>query len=133
MKEVKGKKLWKTYFWFLVILTLLILIAIFIVGIDMFIEDNIFSNIYDFIFSIISTFSLIGVYGFIYENKYFNKELWMFIFIILGIEGASEIINYFNNYQFLYLLITYIILIPYFYALYQYSFKMNHIWSEIDD
>ena len=133
MKEVKGKKLWKTYFWFSMILTLLILIGLIFVDIDIFVEDNIFSYIYDFIFLIISIFSFIGLYGFIYENKYFNKELWIFVFLILAIEGISEIITYFNNYQFLFILVAYITLIPFYYALYQYSFKMDYIWSEKND
>lgn len=133
MKEIKGKKLWKAYFWLITVATFAILIFAVFGEVEIFIEDNIFSNIYNFVFTVIGIFSLIGIYGFIYEKKCFYKELWMFFLIILVIEGISELISFFNYYQFFIIAGTYILSLPYYYALYKYAFKMNFIWSGEND
>lgn len=133
MKEKRSKKLWKVYFWFMIVMYLLLVGFILFSDQKVFVEDNEFTNIYDLISFCIGLFSLIGVYGFIYEKKYFNKELWMFICIISIIEIISEVIILIPNYMFLFLIAFYILIIPFYYALYKYAFKMNYIWSSEDE
>lgn len=133
MGKVKSKIFWKLYFRLIVILTCVVLGMLVITEESVLFEENIFTNIYNIMYSGISLLSLLGLYGFIYEKKFFYKELWIFILAIIIIEELSELVSSFYDYQFLMFLIIYIFLLPFYYGLYKYVFKMNYIWSVKDE
>ena len=125
MEKVKSKIFWKLYFWLIVILTCIVLGVLVVTEESVLLEENIFTNIYIIMYSGISLLSLSGLYGFIYEKKFFYKELWIFILAIIIIEELSELVSLFYDYQFLMFLIIYIFLLPFYYGLYKYAFKIK--------
>jgi len=116
--------MWKIYFWLIIGLHLLIIgVFIFVDNINLFeTEMNFFSATYDFLILLISIFSMLGFYGYIFKKEFLSKEVWKFTFLLVLIDSIGD---------FLYSLIEkdYItigamaIFIPLFYALYKYAFK----------
>ncbi|KLD98292.1 hypothetical protein AF74_03480 [Aliarcobacter butzleri L349] len=105
----------------------------------LFLESNIFSNIYLGIIILIFFVSLIGLWGFVYQKRVFYQEFWIYIFFIIivdsissfivepSIETSTQEIDYLTTISGLLILITVSL---YFYALYQYAFKMKYLWNE---
>ncbi len=128
---------WKVYFWLLVILSFVYFGLSFLgEGESIFLEDNIFSNIYKGVIILIYFISLVALWGFVYQKRVFYKEFWIYIFFIIVIEliafsimtpvePSTQEIEYSG---FLLLIGVFF----YFYALYQYAFKMRNLWREND-
>jgi len=129
---------WKVYFLLVVLLSSFVYFGLSFLGEGQFIflEDNIFSNIYVGVMILIYFISLIGLWGFVYQKKVFYKEFWIYIFFIIiveligsflmtPIETSTQEIEYLG---FLFLGGVFF----YLYALYQYAFKMTNLWREND-
>ncbi|MDX4028311.1 hypothetical protein [Aliarcobacter skirrowii] len=131
---------WKVVFWIGIIF--LSSLNVWLFSEDyIFLENNIFSNIYIGIMLLIYFISLLGVWGFVYQKKVFYQEFWIYIFFIIIVDYiGSFIINISNEtstqeIDFLTTIFGLLFLVLgffYFYALYQYAFKMKYLWSEND-
>lgn len=131
---------WKVVFWIGIIF--LSSLNVWLFSEDyIFLENNIFSNIYIGIMLLIYFISLLGVWGFVYQKKVFYQEFWIYIFFIIIVDYiGSFIINISNEtstqeIDFLTTIFGLLFLVLgffYFYALYQYAFKMKYLWSEDD-
>lgn len=120
--------MWKIYFWLIIGLHLLLIgVFIFVDDIDVFETDISFLSVtYDVLIILISIFSLLGFYGYIFKKEFLSKEVWKFTFLLVLIESIGN---------FLYSLIEkdYItigamaIFVPFFYALYKYAFKNTEV------
>lgn len=131
---------WKVVFWIGIIF--LSSLNVWLFSEDyIFLENNIFSNIYIGIMLLIYFISLLGVWGFVYQKKVFYQEFWIYIFFIIIVDYiGSFIINISNEtstqeIDFLTTIFGLLFLVLgffYFYALYQYAFKMKDLWSEND-
>lgn len=131
---------WKVVFWIGIIF--LSSLNVWLFSEDyIFLENNIFSNIYIGIMLLIYFISLLGVWGFVYQKKVFYQEFWIYIFFIIIVDYiGSFIINISNEtstqeIDFLTTILGLLVLVLgffYFYALYQYAFKMKDLWSEND-
>ena len=130
--------IWKIYYW------ILILFIVFSFGMIIFVtiyipeeiffptEQNIFSTIYNIVILLLSFILLIGLRGFIYDIKYWTKDVWIFIFFINLVDTIGSTIYELNTYISLEYILLFLFL-PLFYANYQYTFKMNHLWSKDND
>lgn len=130
---------WKVYFLLVVLLSFVGFGLSFLgEGQFIFLEDNIFSNIYIGVMILIYFISLVGLWGFIYQKRVFYKEFWVYIFFIIVIEliGSSimtPIETSTGETGYLFLILGLLIIggvLLYFYALYQYAFKMTNLWRE---
>lgn len=115
---------WKIYFWLILGLHLLIIgVFIFVDDIDFFkTEINFFSATYDVLMILISIFSLLGLYGYIFKKRFLSKEIWKFAFLLILIDSLGEFLYSLAEKDYISMGIM-IIFIPYFYALYKYAFK----------
>ena len=138
---VKRSILWKIYLLLLSILLFTFLVSFYKGEQLLFLESNIFSNIYIGIMLLIYFISLLGVWGFVYQKKVFYQEFWIYIFFIIIVDYiGSFIINISNEtstqeIDFLTTIFGLLFLVLgffYFYALYQYAFKMKYLWSEYE-
>lgn len=126
---------WKVVFWIGIIF--LSSLNVWLFSEDyIFLENNIFSNIYIGIMLLIYFISLLGVWGFVYQKKVFYQEFWIYIFFIIIVDYiGSFIINISNEtstqeIDFLTTIFGLLFLVLgffYFYALYQYAFKMKYL------
>lgn len=124
------------YLFFMVAMNVLGIIAI-----PFFYED---ADFYDVTNQIIGVFGLIGLYGFIKGIPIGSKNIWAAVLIIellliIGygiyesveiIKGTSEL-NYEDYWKF-YIpanIVLILILLPYWYALFQYGFRSKDIWK----
>lgn len=131
---------WKLFFW-LSFICLSMSHAVFLYDDNIFLESNIFSNIYIGLIILIIFISLIGLWGFVYQKRVFYQEFWVYIFFILivdyigsfiintSIETSTQEIDYLTTISGL---LTLIAVFIYFYTLYQYAFKMKYLWIEND-
>lgn len=131
---------WKVVFWIGIIF--LSSLNVWLFSEDyIFLESNIFSNVYIGLIYLIYLISLLGIWGFVYQKKVFYQEFWIYIFFIIIVDYiGSFIINISNETStqeidslstilgLLFLVLGFF----YFYALYQYAFKMKYLWSEDD-
>jgi hypothetical protein len=121
---------WELYFW--VMLTCFICILGFtVLNEDAVLVGNIYSKMYDILFLMIIIISLLGIRGYINKKKYFFKELWIFFFFLILVDATNYL---FFEYNYIFLknvnyLVFSVILFPWFFALYKYSFKMNELWG----
>ena len=115
--------MWKIYFWLLIVLNLLIMwFFIFVKDVNCFEADISFlSASYDVLIILISIFSLLGLYGYIFKKKILSKEIWKFIFFLILIDSVGETLYSLLEKDYISMSIM-IIFIPYFYALYKYAF-----------
>jgi len=125
--------MWKIYFWLILGLHILVIgVFIFVDDIDFFETDISFlSATYDVLIILISIFSLLGLYGYVFNKKFLSKEIWKFTFLLILIDSVGE---------FLYSLLEkdyftmggIAIFIPYFYALYRYTYKNRDLRVSLD-
>ncbi len=92
-------------------------------------DKHMFSTLYELVFVFIFFVSLVGLRGFIYNKKYFTKELWTFIFMVILVNYIGTKIYGFNDHERIWQILEAFITIPILYALYKYTFKMNYLWS----
>lgn len=135
-KENSIKKVWKIYYWSMILLSILIVGALIGVGIiepemftAQFSDKHIFSTLYEVIFTLIFFVSLVGLKGFIYDKKYFTKELWTFIFMMILVNYIGNKIYDYNDHERLWQILEAFMTVPILYAIYKYTFKMNYLWS----
>ena len=130
---------WKVVFWIGIIF--LSSLNVWLFSEDyIFLENNIFSNIYIGIMLLIYFISLLGVWGFVYQKKVFYQEFWIYIFFIIIVDFIGSLIGptietSTQEIDFLSTILGLLFLVLgffYFYALYQYAFKMKDLWSEND-
>lgn len=130
---------WKVVFWIGIIF--LSSLNVWLFSEDyIFLENNIFSNIYIGLIYLIIFISFFGVWGFVYQKKVFYQEFWIYIFFIIIVDFIGSLIGptIETSTQEIYFLSTILGLLFlvlgffYFYALYQYAFKMKDLWSEND-
>ena len=97
-------------------------------------SGNLFSDVYNLFIIIIGITSLLGIRGYIYEKRYFSKDIWVFIFSILLIYSIGTLIFEFNTIfvQDIVYIGLIILSLPWFFALYKYTFKMDELWSTND-
>ena len=133
----KKSFLWKLYFWIITILYIYLLGLVCLEGSEL-LSENLFSDVYNLFIIIIGITSLLGIRGYIYEKRYFSKDIWVFIFSISLIDFIGTLIFEFNTifvqniiYVGVYICII-ILFLPCFFALYKYTFKMNELWSTND-
>ena len=133
-KEKIIKIIWKTYYWSMILLTMVSiggLIGLYSVDSKelshLFNDENIFSNLYDAMFILIFIVSFVGLRGFIYEKKYFTKDFWIFIFFMVMVDYIGSMIYDYTNIE---IIIIAFLFLPLAYALYKYVFKMNYIWEK---
>ena len=137
---VKRSILWKIYLLLLGILLFTFLVSFYKGEQLLFLESNIFSNVYIGLIYLIYLISLLGIWGFVYQKKVFYQEFWIYIFFIIivdfigsligpTIETSTQEIDYLTTILGLLFLVLGFF---YFYALYQYAFKMKYLWSEDD-
>lgn len=117
---------WKIYFYVFLVFSLVLIIAIFTVdGIyDNYYKSEIIYEVFQIVLYIIS---FLGLYGFIYIKKIFYKDFWIFILTISIIDNIGSL---FLDSQVKETLWVLIIFIPFYIALYKYSFNMNELWSK---
>ncbi|MDX4069863.1 hypothetical protein [Aliarcobacter skirrowii] len=131
---------WKVVFWIGIIF--LSSLNVWLFSEDyIFLENNIFSNIYIGLIYLIIFISFFGVWGFVYQKKVFYQEFWIYIFFIIIVDFIGSYLTKAtieSSTQEIYFLSTILGLLFlvlgffYFYALYQYAFKMKDLWSEND-
>lgn len=130
---------WKVVFWIGIIF--LSSLNVWLFSEDyIFLENNIFSNIYIGLIYLIIFISFFGVWGFVYQKRVFYQEFWIYIFFIVLVDFIGTYIvppieTSTQEIDFLTIIFELLILIAiflYFYALYQYAFKMKDLWSEND-
>ena len=131
---------WKVVFWIGIIF--LSSLNVWLFSEDyIFLESNIFSNVYIGLIYLIYLISLLGIWGFVYQKKVFYQEFWGYIFFIIIVDyigsfiintsietSTQEIDSLSTILGLLFLVLGFF----YFYALYQYAFKMKYLWSEDD-
>ena len=122
---------WKVYFWFIVFSSLCLLGFLFLNEEKLFF-GNIFSRIYDFFFLSVATISILSIRGYIYKKRYFSKYIWVFLFLIIIVDSLGYL---FFEFDYLFSINNYylyfgILFIPWFYALYKYTFCMNEIFED---
>lgn len=122
---------WKIYFWF-VVFSSLCLLGFLLVNEQKLFFGNIFSRIYDLFFLVVAVISILSIKGYIYKKRYFSKYIWVFLFLIIMVDSLGYLffeLNYFfsSNSDYLYFGILFI---PWFYALYKYTFCMNEIFED---
>ncbi|MDX4060213.1 hypothetical protein Q6A89_06765 [Aliarcobacter skirrowii] len=141
---------WKVVFWIGIIF--LSSLNVWLFSEDyIFLENNIFSNIYIGLIYLIIFISFFGVWGFVYQKKVFYQEFWIYIFFIIIVDFIGSLIGPTIETStpekhsstillepllvlgmWFILLLGLILIFFYFYALYQYAFKMKYLWSEDD-
>ncbi|XQC04806.1 hypothetical protein ACOAJ8_07145 [Arcobacter cryaerophilus gv. pseudocryaerophilus] len=138
---VKRSIWWKIYLLLLGILLFTFLVSFYNGEQLLFLESNIFSNVYIGLIYLIYLISLLGIWGFVYQKKVFYQEFWIYIFFIIIVDYiGSFIINISNEtstqeIDSLSIILGLLVLVLgffYFYALYQYAFKIKYLWSEDD-
>ena len=140
MVENKEKKtsgiVWKIYYWLMILLSIVIvggLVAVEIIEPEtlnaQFSDKHILSTLYNVIFALMFFVSLVGLRGFIYDKKYFTKEFWTFIFMVILVDYIGNKIYGYNDPERIGQILEAFITVPILYALYKYTFKMNYLWS----
>ncbi|MEV9643177.1 hypothetical protein [Aliarcobacter butzleri] len=137
---VKRSILWKIYLLLLGILLFTFLLSFYKEEQLLFLESNIFSNVYVGLIYLIYFISLLGIWGFVYQKKVFYQEFWIYIFFIIIVDFIGSLIGptietSTQEIDFLSTILGLLFLVLgffYFYALYQYAFKMKYLWSEDD-
>jgi len=84
------------------------------------------STTYDVLMILISIFSLLGLYAYVFKKKFLSKEIWKFIFFLILIDSIGDILYSLLEKDYFSMGIM-IIFIPYFYALYKYSFLNENL------
>lgn len=87
---------------------------------------NFFSTTYDILMALISVFSLLGLYGYIFKKKILSQEIWKFIFYLILIDSTGNILYALLERDYSSVGVM-IIFIPYFYALYKYAFANENL------
>lgn len=131
---------WKIYLLLLGILLFTFLLSFYKEEQLLFLESNIFSNVYVGLIYLIYFISLLGIWGFVYQKKVFYQEFWIYIFFIIIVDFIGSLIGptietSTQEIDFLSTILGLLFLVLgffYFYALYQYAFKMKYLWSEDD-
>lgn len=120
--------MWKIYFWLIIGLHLLIIgVFIFVDDIDVFETDISFlSATYDVLIILISIFSLLGFYSYIFKKEFLSKEIWKFTFLLILINSIGEFLYSVLEKDYI-TMGSFVIFIPYFYALYKYAFKNTKV------
>lgn len=117
---------WRIYFYVFLVFDIFLLYMLFISDEEIFsglYKSEVFYEIFEFVLFLIS---FIGLYGFVYRKKIFYKDFWIFIFILSIIDTVGySLLEWQKAYIW-----VYIISIPFYIALYNYTFKMNDLWSE---
>lgn len=95
--------------------------------------DNLYTKSYEIFFTISAIISILGIRGYIYKKRYFSKDIWIFLFSVMMIDFIGNLIFdfdyvYLENIQYF---MFYIFLIPWYFALYKYTFKMEEVWVSI--
>ena len=137
---VKRSILWKIYLLLLSILLLTFLVSFYKGEQLLFLESNIFSNVYIGLIYLIYLISLLGIWGFVYQKKVFYQEFWIYIFFIIIVDFIGSLIGptietstqEIDSLSIILGLLFLVLGFFYFYALYQYAFKMKYLWSEDD-
>lgn len=137
---VKRSILWKIYLLLLGILLFTFLVSFYKGEQFLFLESNIFSNMYIGLIYLIYFISVLGIWGFVYQKKVFYQEFWIYIFFIIIVDFIGSLIEptietSTQEIDFLSTILGLLFLVLgffYFYALYQYAFKMKYLWSEDD-
>lgn len=142
---------WKVYFWLCFIFVCLFFVKSFYEN-NIFLESNIFSNMYIGLIYVIYSISLLGIWGFVYQKRVFYQEFWRYIFFIIIFEIIGSYLTKATIESstpekhsstillepllvlgmWFILLLGLILIFFYFYALYQYAFKMKYLWREDD-
>lgn len=137
---VKRSILWKIYLLLLGILLFTFLLSFYKEEQLLFLESNIFSNVYVGLIYLIYFISLLGIWGFVYQKKVFYQEFWIYIFFIIIVDFIGSLIGptietstqEIDSLSIILGLLFLVLGFFYFYALYQYAFKMKYLWSEDD-
>lgn len=122
---------WKAYFWFIII-SFITMVGFVVLHEEKVFFGNIFSRMYDVFFLIIALISMLSIRGYIYKKKYFSKYIWIFLFFIIMVDSLGYIFlefNYFFTQNSNYLLFS-VLLLPWYYALYKYTFCMNELFED---
>jgi hypothetical protein len=127
--KINAKFWWKTYIWLMAVLFAAA------VSIDLYYYES--RDILDIIFYGTWLFSLVGVFGFAYSKIIMSKRLWQFWLPIVVLWDAGLLVN-----QFIYeplemepwflvsvVVITGIMMLPEYLALYFYGYRSNPLWS----
>jgi len=125
--EEKCSVWWKIYFYIFSGLILLYMYILLFESNEIFnglYKSEVFYQIFGFVLSL---FSFIGLFGYVYQKKIFYKDFWIFIFVLLLVDNIGSLLVESQIKEYIWF---YIIFIPLYIALYKYSFKMNELWSE---
>lgn len=122
---------WEIYFW-IVFLGFITILGIVLIG-DFESFENPFTKTYEVFFTIAAIVSILGIRGYIYKKRYFSKDVWVFLFSVMIVDFIGNLIFdfdyiYLENIQYF---MGYIFLIPWYFALYKYTFKMEEVWLHI--
>lgn len=132
MEKIK-RLLWKIYFSIAVLSSLFIILGLVFMQEQLIpMTNNIFTNLYNIVMMIIFFASLIGLRGYIYQKRYFTRRLWMFIFYVILVDNIGTFIYDFNSIN-KGDIVLWLTIVPLFYALWSYSFKMNYVWEIVDN
>ena len=126
------KILWKIYFWIALGLTLFYIYISFTDKTFLFLQENIFAEIYDLFIMTVNAIAMIGVAGFVYNKKYFAQDLWKFVFFVSLVDFVGDSIYTITDNSLLVDLVVIMTIVPFYYALYKYTFNTN-IWSVDND
>ena len=122
---------WEIYFW-IVFLGFITLLGVVLIG-DFNFFENPFTKTYEVFFAITAIISILGIRGYIYKKRYFSKDIWIFLFSVMIVDFIGNMIFdfdyiYFENLKYF---MVYLFLIPWYFALYKYTFKMEEVWLNI--
>ncbi|MDD2896533.1 MAG: hypothetical protein PHG81_11020 [Aliarcobacter sp.] len=126
----KKSVFWEVYFWFIIICFVGALGFLVLNEEDVFLTNN-YSRMFDVFFLIVIIISSLGIRGYRHEKKYFSKEIWIFFFFLILVDSINYLFfeyNYFFLKNISYLSLS-VILFPWYFALYKYTFKMNELWG----
>lgn len=122
---------WEIYFW-IVFLGFITLLGVVLIR-DFNFFENPFTKTYEVFFAITAIISILGIRGYIYKKRYFSKDIWIFLFSVMIVDFIGNMIFdfdyiYFENLKYF---MGYLFLIPWYFALYKYTFKMEEVWLNI--
>lgn len=121
---------WEVYFWFIFSCFVCIFGLIVFNDEEVFLMNN-YSKMFDIFFVIVVIISSFGIRGYRYKKKYFSKEIWIFFFFLILVDSINYLFfeyDYFFLKNMSYLFFS-ILLFPWYFALYKYTFKMNELWG----
>lgn len=128
--ELRPKKLWKIFFWFIVVAEIL--------SIKMMIGDNdpivkIFADVF------VYSFVIMGLFGYSYNRRIINRMIWkltipvalfydVYTMLVMDVDGAESAGELMFTSVFLVVTVTPLLFFQYL-GLFKYAYRSDEIWQ----